>query len=169
MKHLLTAAVVNAALILAATQAPALSCIPPDPVRTFQMANEAEDSYVVLYGTFGFDESLLPPGVQMGQMPPDPAPIPARFDGHALTLDGFNGPVSRPVIVQPVCGGPWCGGMGANLPYLAFAKVTEAGYVVEVDPCGFGVFQQPDRATLAQMTACLRGDACEPSDPFPRQ
>ncbi len=170
MKRLLTAAVVNAALILAATQAPALSCIPADPVRTFQTVNEAEESYVALYGTFVFDTSLLPPGVMMGQpAAPEPAPIPVRFTGKALSLDGFTGTVSRPVILQPLCAGPWCGGMASDTLALAFAKVTDAGYVVEADPCGFALFPEPGPDTLAQMTACMRGDTCEPSDPFPRQ
>ena len=103
----------------------------------------------------------------MNQPQPDPEPIPARFAGKALSLDGFTSDVTRPVIVQPVCFGPWCGGMASDKTVMAFAQVTEAGYVIASDPCGTWVFPAPTPEVLDAVTACLRGEACEAVNPFP--
>lgn len=43
-----------------ATQAQALSCLPPSVATDFHTANDAEELYVVMLGTAIFDASLLP-------------------------------------------------------------------------------------------------------------
>jgi hypothetical protein len=158
-----------AALALAATQSAALSCLPPDPIRAFEHARDAAETYAILYGSFDFDVSKLPDSVQMSDPQPDPAPIPATFTGTSLGLEGFVNDATSQMTIQPVCFGPWCGGMAADTPVLAFARLTPDGPVVSVDPCGGSVFFTPDQTTLDQMTACLRGEPCKAQDPFPRQ
>jgi hypothetical protein len=144
------------ALLLAATQAAALSCAPVDPIRDFQAAQAAPEIYHVLYGTLSFDPARMP----QGESPdPQPAPVPARFSGFGLGLEGFTRPVEAPVTLQPTCAGPWCGTFGPGTALL-FAEVTSAGYVVEIGPCGGGAFDQVSEATLARLAACMRGEVC---------
>lgn len=164
----LAVATTLAALATAAGPASALSCMRPDPVRAFTAASEAEDRYIVVIGTFTFDEGKLPRGMVMdgSGADPRPDPIPARFIGQGLTLDGFTTPMDMTMTVQPVCFGPWCGGMASGVETLAFLRRDGAGYVVEADPCGGWVFPQPARAVRQQMVDCLRGEDCTPADPF---
>jgi hypothetical protein len=136
----------------------------PDPALAFQAAQAVPEPVYILHGNVRFDESLLPQGVVNEER--NPAPIPGYFRGHALSLEGFVTPFERPVQVQSVCYGPWCGGMGSDMRYLLFATKTDAGLVIEVDPCGGNAFQEPDRAMLDQMTACLQGTACAPRAPL---
>lgn len=162
------AAALVATLLAAAGPASALSCMRPDPVRAFTAASEAEDSYIVVIGTFTFDEGKLPRGMVMDGSGDDPRPdpIPAQFKGSGLTLRGFTTPMDMPVTVQPVCFGPWCGGMASGFETLAFLRRDGTGYVVEADPCGGWVFPEPARAVRQQMVDCLRGEDCTPADPF---
>jgi hypothetical protein len=141
-----------ALLVLAATQAAALSCVPPDPLREFREAQAAPETYNVLYGTLSFDPARMP---QEGLSPnPQPAPVGARFEGFALGLDGFTRPVQAPVTLQPTCAGPWCGTFGPGTALL-FARVTPgAGYVVEIGPCGGGAYDQVPPAVLDRLAAC---------------
>jgi hypothetical protein len=153
------------AALLAAAEAAALSCAMPDPVQSFRMAQESPERYVVLHGRLTFDESLMPGGFteqpQDGTGVPDMLtdPVPARFEGFALGLDGFTRPLDTAVTLQPSCLGPWCGAMGEGV-WLLFAQVTEGGYRVAVEPCGSWTFEAPTEAVLSQMAACMRGEAC---------
>jgi hypothetical protein len=160
--------------LVAATQAAALTCAPPDPVRSFRQAQEAPERYVVLDGRLAFDASLMPESGQPvppyepppGHEPPTGAPdllarpVPARFEGFALGLEGFTRPLSTPVALRPSCAGPWCGSMGPEGTWLLFARETAQGYEVLVGPCGGWAFETPSESVLGQMAACMRGQAC---------
>jgi hypothetical protein len=148
-----------AAALLAATDAAALSCIMPDPAQSFRMADEAPDRFVLLYGTLAADPALFPDGTELE---PDPDPVPGRFAGHSLTAAGFTEEASGPVTLQPTCAAQWCGGPPGTGPVPAFARLTGAGRVIELDPCNAWVFPDPSTATLDLMAACLRGEACGP-------
>jgi len=150
---------ISCALMLLGSQAAALSCIAPDPVMSFHQADEDPDPIFILHGQVIFDESLLPQGVVNETRDPDP--IPGVFQGAALTRTGFNAPFESDVTVQSICAGPWCGGMASGAPYLMFVRDTAAGLVVEVNPCGGTVFQDPAVQVLDQMTHCIRGERCE--------
>lgn len=152
------------ALVLLANQAAALSCMRPDPVAAFQRALDAPERFYVLYGTISFDESLLPQGVVNRQR--DPLPILGSYSGDGLTMGGFQPTTLSDVIVQSICAGPWCGRMASGVDHLMFAKQTDAGLVIAVGPCGGTAFADPTQDVLDQMVQCIRGEACEPADPF---
>lgn len=155
MKQLLAAA-----LILVSTQAQALSCLRPDPIRAFGVASAAEAEYLILRGTFAFDPALLPQNeVRTGLVLPQP--IAAQFQGMSLTLDGFTNPIDGQITIMPVCIGAFCGGLQPDTETIAFARRENATYVVEADPCGGWLFV-PDPVTEAALTACLRGEPCVP-------
>lgn len=145
--------------LLAAGQAAALTCAPADPVRSFQEAQAAPETFHVLYGTLSFDPRQMPQGGYAGVPDPQPGPVGARFTGFALGLEGFTRPLETSVTLQPTCAGPWCGTFGPGTALL-FAEVTDAGYVVEIGPCGGGAFDEVSEATLGDLAACLRGQAC---------
>ena len=147
---------------LAATEAAALSCLPADPMRDFQEAQDAPESYHILHGRLSFDPSLMPqrvsndPGVT-------PNPVDAQFDGFALGPEGFTTPVEAEVVLQSTCAGPYCGTFGPG-EALLFAEITEAGYLVRIGPCSGGAFDQVNQDTLDGLAACLRGEGCGPED-----
>ena len=154
---------VPVALALFATQAGALSCIRPDPIRSFQVAAGAEAEYLILRGQFTFDPSLLPQSeVSSGLVLP--RPIPAQFAGQSLTTDGFTNPISGLITIMPVCISAFCGGLTPGVEVIAFARKQDSIYVVEADPCSAWVFT-PDPVTEAALAACVRGEPCVPT-PF---
>jgi hypothetical protein len=148
------------ALILMATQAGALSCLPTDPIKSFQVATESASEYLILRGRFGFDATLLPQSeVSSGLVLPQP--IPAQFQGQSLTVDGFTNPITGLITVMPVCIGAFCGGLTPGVDVIAFARKQDNTYVVDADPCSAWVFT-PDAVTEAALAACVRGEPCVP-------
>lgn len=151
------------AACLAATEATALTCVPPDALQSFRMADEAPESYVVLHGRLSFDQAQMPDG---SEIPPGAAetrlaPVPAQFEGFALSLSGFTRPVRAPVLLQPLCLGQFCGSIGPGEDWLLFAQASGNGqYTVTVDPCGQWAFDRAPQATLDALASCIRGGAC---------
>jgi hypothetical protein len=160
--------VIRALLLLAATlsatQAAALTCVPPDPLRSFREANAAPESYVVLHGRLHFDPALMPGA---DALPPPGAaetrldPVEARFEGFALGLAGFTRPVSATVVLEPSCLGQFCAGIGPGDGWLLFARPSGTGaYHVAIEPCGNRAFDGVPRATLDALATCLQGGPC---------
>ncbi len=150
-------------LALIASNASALSCLPPDPTRAFQSASDAPSAYVVLLGQFDFDASGLPPAVSQGDAAQNPAPRVARFVGNGLTLQGFTSPQDRDIILEFSCAGPWCGTLQPGATVMAYARKDGDTYAVEVDPCSGWIFPQPTDETLDRVIDCLRGNSCDPA------
>ena len=146
-------------LCISASQAAALSCMRPDAATTFNRMNDVAEDVYVLRGVLDFDESLLPQGVVNEER--NPAPIAAMFTGMGLTLDGFTSRFESPVVVQSLCYGPWCGGVGSGETLITFAKVVDGTIVVEVDPCGSTVFYEPTLEMESDLISCIRGETCE--------
>jgi hypothetical protein len=149
------------ALALIATQGNALSCIRPDPIQAYQVAQDSPDEYMILKGQFAFDISLLPQSeVETGLVLPQP--VPATFEGMSLTVDGFTNPISGPITVMPLCIGAFCGGLQPGVELIAFARKQGSAYVVEADPCSAWVYV-PNPVTEAALTACVAGEVCVPA------
>lgn len=148
--------------LLAATEAGALSCLPPDPAASFQTANEAAEVYVVLHGTVTFDATWPGRGLA-GDGPAEDqlVRIDGRIEGAGLAADGsFGNAVSGPVVLAESCAGPWCGSIPSGAEVLAFAEVGEDGVpVITLDPCGSLTFVDPTPEMLETVGACARG-AC---------
>lgn len=142
---------------LTGAQAQALSCAAPDPVRAFQAAMAAPETYVVVSGTLALGtQEPVPDG------PKDRARVvPVRFSGMVLTRDGFTQALQTPMTVQITCAGPWCGSMPPQTEVIAFAQLADRAYTIEVGPCG-GVFD-PEPAVEQLLLSCIRGEACVPA------
>jgi hypothetical protein len=153
MKSILTLA-----MVLAASQAQALQCMIPDPVRSFQAAMNAPETYVVLRGRVAEAEILIPPERIEGQT----FPVPGWFIGHVLTGDGFTQGLETPVTVRVTCYGAWCGSMLPEVELIMFAQVSDGAYTIEADGCETWVFA-PDPLVEQLLTSCIRGEACVPA------
>lgn len=158
----LPAALLAGTAHLAGTQAAALSCSMPDPVRTYLDYLEEGGDFAVLHGNLFFDVSLLPlKGPTDGPGPggdTEMPPIPALFDGAVLGPAGPMGTAPPALLLQPVCFGQYCG-YASEGPHVLFARTTPDGHVVRLGLCGGTVFE-PDPDTLARLGACLRGEDC---------
>ena len=113
IKSLLTASL---AIMLSVNTALALSCIRPDPARSFTKAAESEDRYVVLLGTFALpDDFTQPDGRTIKQ-----SSAVSRFSGRLMTGEGFNEEVSADLTIELSCSGDWCGDIKPDTTYLAY-------------------------------------------------
>jgi hypothetical protein len=134
-------------------------------VRSFREAAAAPETYAVLLGRLDFDPALMPEGgyVEGQAERPDPAPVPARFEGQGLGPRGFAPSSVAAVTLRPTCAGPWCGSLEpGGGEWLLFAREAPGGWEVEVGPCGGMIFERPPQAVLDRLAACMRGEACGP-------
>ncbi|SMX40106.1 hypothetical protein [Octadecabacter ascidiaceicola] len=153
MKRFLLAALIA----VTAGQTQALSCMPPDIARTFNWANAAEESYLVLNGAFSFD---APARTRGGQLDPETVSMRAGFEGSYLGAAGFVPAPTLDVTLTFVCLGPWCGSMESDgEDVLVFAQQTQDGYVVEIDPC-FSKLFEPSQDNIDRVESCIRGESC---------
>lgn len=149
-----------AAFAVIAGQASALSCMRPDPIRTFQELAAAEERYFILSGTLTFDESLLPEPVS--QLPEDDLTVPAQFTGKGLTRAGFVNDYVSPVNLQVTCAGPWCGTVQSGVEGVFFVQATEPFATIIADPCGGMIFNRVSEAEREMLRSCLAGGTCQP-------
>jgi len=157
--RLLTAVAVAA---LTAGQAVAHSCVRPDILQTFAVARAAPDSWVFLLCRLDYPKRDKDADAQDMQQPRphDPPPLPASFTSTSLSEGGFDQPFAGTVSLQPLCFGPWCGGLPGRAKVMIFARVQGDGsYLLPVDPCGSNVFPPPGATQLADLTSCMVG-AC---------
>ncbi len=151
------------ALVVAilAQPASALSCMRPDPMRSFDQAASAREAYVVLYGRFAFDPGLLPKRTGSENFAPnDVTEVPARFVGNGLTPRGFTVPVVRDVTLRFECLGPWCGSGVPDVLTLAFVEKIGADYALTIGPCRAQMFDNPETKVLASMAVCMAQGVC---------
>ena len=147
------------ALCLLAAPAAALTCAPPDPVRTFTALNEAPEEYVVVLGRLDFDPKALPQP-NGGAMDPNrtdpPRRVRATMTGKALGTEGFGMPWSGTVILEAECFGPWCPWQQPGR-YMAFLKREGTQRTLMVNACGGNAFGDPSAVDVARVEDCLKG------------
>lgn len=150
----------------AAPPAAALSCLRPDPARAFAEADASEQTFAVIHGRFSFDARRMPEGTLTERTPdaPQPDPVISEFMGNILGPEGFTESWMGPVILQPICGGPWCGQLTSPVEALAFVLVTDEGPTLVLDPCASRIFPDPSRETLSLMVSCIQGGDCAYED-----
>lgn len=151
------------ALTLCATQANALSCLQPDPVRAYNAAEADAAEWIVVQGRLIFDETQLPTkSADQQHMRPPATRIRARLLGETLTRDGFTRAFDRAITLEVRCFAVWCGAASNNTCYLAFLKREKGQLIAYADPCGSELFANPTRKDLTRVTACRQGKRCEP-------
>ncbi|PYE84552.1 hypothetical protein [Pseudoroseicyclus aestuarii] len=167
MPRLFPAVALALSVALPAQQAAALSCLAPDPLRSLQEAAASDETYRVLLGRLDFDAEALPVSGPAGPVAGlSEAPlVRAEFEGHALGAEGFDTAANGTLAIEPGCLGEVCGNAVPGEEVLIFARVTEAGMVIDLDPCQGWLQPAPSDAQQAQMAACVSGgEDCPAAD-----
>ncbi|WP_435705906.1 hypothetical protein [Yoonia sp.] len=154
MKSVILAATIS--LVLGG-QAQALSCMRPDVARTFDWASEANESYIILQGTFAFTQPARP---NTSNVAPTSVRLPATFNGRYLGADGFVDAPILDVTLEFSCVSAWCGSIQNGDDVIAFVQQSDSGYMLRVDACHSTVFNPTDD-TLQRVTSCMRGTGCD--------
>ena len=149
-------------IILLPLEAQALSCLRPSVARSFLGYDKAEETYIVVQGRLTFDESLLPRNSYGEVAPPQMTKVPAHLTGKSLNRSGFKVPFEQDLTLEVACFGPWCGGAKTGGEVLAFLRVDEGGYALDVNPCGGALFPEPRPDMLKTARTCLQGGRCQP-------
>lgn len=154
MKSVILAAI--ASMVLTG-QAQALSCMRPDVARTFAWASDADESYIILHGTFAFTQ---PAPFDAQNMTPTSTQRPAIFNGRYLGADDFVDAPPLDVTLEFSCLSAWCGSMQNGDEVVAFVEQSDDGYALRIDPCYSTIFNPTDD-TLRRVTSCMRGTGCD--------
>lgn len=152
-----------AIVVLLPMQALALSCLPWYVEDAYNRAADSPDPYIVVHGTLEFDEDALPivDFSRQDETPPETR-IQARVRGDALTGSGFDHAVDASASLVVKCFGPWCSSAKPKAMSLMFLKRTDAGLLVETDPCATMLFQNPTKEDVRRVLRCHRGGKCTP-------
>ena len=154
-------AIRSAVITLVATETIALSCLRPDVADSFERAAQAEAAYVIMLGTFSF--GAVPPSRTENINIPREVSVRSEFKGEYLTSNGFQSAPPLAVDIAFDCVASWCGQMASDgAQVLAFVLQTDAGYTLNVGPCGGQAFREPSSAQIEQVLSCMNGDSCEP-------
>lgn len=159
--------IVTFAVLLAAGQALALSCVPPDAARAFREADERPELMLMVLGELRFDPASVPtPPGGNGVAPQNRPPVSftARFVGHSAQRRGFRKPLDTPVEIRVHCASVWCGSVVPDTPILTFLEKTGSGYVLDLHPCSGNVIKSPTPQDISVALACLRREACAPAE-----
>ncbi|MBP0482424.1 hypothetical protein [Sagittula salina] len=150
---------------LAATEASALSCLPPDPVRTFLKVDAAPERWGAAVGRLDFDASRLPQSHKDSADTPPETWLRGQLVGHTLDTDGWTKPFQGSVALKVLCYGPWCAQPKSGRTYLLFLQREPHRHVATADPCGAYIFANPSREDLDRVFQCFAGGPCEPRQP----
>lgn len=118
-------------LALLAGPAAALSCLPPDPVRLYQFAEQSPDRYVMLKGRIIGDDIELP-----RQNSKIPARTTVRVEGLGLSATGFDAPADREITLELSCLSVWCAAPPEEGELIMALKLEGETRVLAIDPCG---------------------------------
>lgn len=157
---------VAAALVLSASHAAALTCVPMGPGDVYQIiAREEAADYVVLEGRLSFDPSSLP---QSGQgAPKRPQRVSAYFTGLMLGERFFDQDVTGEILIESHCEAGQCGALEDGGRYLLFARQEEVDLVLPLDPCVSFAFSAADGAAGDVILQCHKGLDCPSELPVP--
>ncbi|MBT0957430.1 hypothetical protein IV417_08530 [Alphaproteobacteria bacterium KMM 3653] len=148
-------AVLTLALLTTAQGAFALSCLRPDPVRSYENARNSSQAHRIVLGKITL---LTPAPAAKGQ---DPITVKARLKGHELTTKGFTAPYDQTITLSTSCAGPWCGSLPNDTTGMAVLSEHSGGPLLSMGPCGGSFFARPSKEALTKVVTCHRGGKCE--------
>jgi hypothetical protein len=148
--------------LLAPLPVHALSCLPPDVVRSYKEVDATPERWGAVVGRLDFDESRLPkPTWDSDPNVPPETRLRAQLVGHSLGPDGWTHPFQGNVTLVVQCWGPWCATPQSGQRVLVFLQRVARGHLAFADPCGTRFFPRPRRADLDRLQDCFRGGPCE--------
>jgi hypothetical protein len=146
-------------LVALAGPAAALSCLPPDPLRTYIEVDASEETWGAVVGRLDFAEEKLPKS--HAEDTPAETPLRGQLVGHSLGPDGWKKPFQGNVALMVQCFGPWCAAPRSGATYLVFLKREPHRHVAYADPCGTKLFPNPRRVDLKRLHQCFLSGTCE--------
>jgi hypothetical protein len=145
------------ALTLTASQAMALSCMPPDVARGFNQIASSNQTYVVLNGTFSF--AARPP--RGDEQRPQTQSYAAKFNGTLLTGNGFTDEISDVLVtINSNCAASWCGDITPGIDYIAFVEQNGRNLTLQAEPCTIFAYPEPTQEQIQRVEDCAAGKAC---------
>ncbi len=127
---------------LSAGPAAALSCMPPDIVRSYEYALKQDEIYFLLKGKIELvkDQEMPDHRGHMSQGDPDEAllePVYGSFTGEIFNKGEFV-PFDQTLEVRLNCIGPWCGQYPDEEEALYFVTAAESNlwFMLEMPACG---------------------------------
>lgn len=150
----------TAVLVLCATQAQALSCMPADHIASYVQARDSAEVYTVVRGSLTGRPDLPTPDLS-DQNPTSPQ-YTAQFKGHRISTRGFSVPFETQVNVTEQCVAVWCAQVPEQEDAVLFLRQTPSGWALSEGPCGGSVFPDPSDTVIKDLTRCAKGGRCTP-------
>ena len=156
-----------AAMVVAASQAHALSCMQPQIERSFNWWVEAEETYYIGVGSLEPNEALPKVSADFGFSDPnaDRGPFTAQYTFSGRLLDGGQGvPFTAPITVTVSCLASWCGSFpqAGTSGLMALRGVGIQNLTLERGACPGSIFPADTEATVSE---CIRNGRCaEPAE-----
>jgi len=148
--------VIVAALITASSPVLALSCLPPDAVRLYEMARDAEEAYYFVKGRIDLTERAREPKPNSEI----PALTAGRITGTALTSYEFGTAFDQAITIEAYCLASWCGSAeGLTGELFAAVRVEGEKLILRVDACG-GDLVKWDKGAERRLLECHRTGIC---------
>ncbi|MEK6215808.1 MAG: hypothetical protein N2B03_01180, partial [Boseongicola sp.] len=144
------------AFIAAGSPVLALSCLPPDAVRLYEMARDAEEAYYFVKGRI----DLTGPAQEPDPNSDAPALTRAHISGTALNSHGFGTSFEQDITIEASCLSVWCGS-AENLTGELFTamRIINKELTLRVGPCGGDVVQW-DQDAERRLLECHRTGIC---------
>lgn len=148
----------------------ALSCMPMDVASNFRVADEADESYVIVRGRVTVEEQPWELGREdKGTHQFEYKSYIARIDGQVAGRRGFNAAFSEAIEFRQACR-LWpdlnvCEDTGARAAeqdeedMIYFLRKTEQGYDFTTGDCPGGVYPAT-RSNVRQVRRCMAGQDC---------
>ncbi len=138
-----------------ATQAVALSCVPPDIKNTFNYLHAAPKTDVMGLGKVTAMEPV--PEYIRGE----DRHISAQFEGAFLRKSGQTKQQTVLLTVDITCVSVWCGNFPkTDKQMLVFLQKTDIGYQMESGPCGRHFKISPTSKDIRGLKQCLKNNGC---------
>ena len=149
--------------ILIASQADALSCLPPNPIRATEAAVESTDRFVMAYGQLqAVNGRPDRPNIDPNNQNPSAISYEARFVGMSASRRAFDTPIDARITVTETCLAVWCGRATLNTQMLVFLKQQAGRYSIETGPCDMGGgFPNLSRGDLRAVLRCAFQSDCD--------
>jgi len=139
-------------LPLALGPAGALSWLPADPVAALAVANAAQETDVVVRGSFSGGPGPRPFGTINGT----PRTYEAEFTGQMIGRTGPGQAITRRVAITEGCAGSWCAELPMDRDMLTFIEVETGGLPrLYVGACYSNIFQNPTPEQMESVQTCF--------------
>lgn len=144
-----------------ASPAWSLSCLPPDTVRLYETARDANEGFWIVRGRIFAETPIAMPeaGSSGGYGESASASTPVRFTGLGLTSDGTYKGFAQDITLTISCFANWCGSAPYDEEVFAAIEVKDSGPELVIDPCSSRMVPYSEEAE-ERLVDCVRDGNC---------